>query len=178
MSGSRTTTLRYAAAWLFVVSAIAGLTWAAIGRAGAQASLMGAAPPLGAAPPATAPPTTASPAAASPNASAPGTSATAATAATATTASLTTSEPAASDPPRSAWRSFVTAGGTVLAYCLGSTAHTRVVATEGWRFEVGTEDGTVEVKLEPPNPPGDDIEVNDIEVTVRCVAGAPIFGAE
>lgn len=48
MTEMRVRTIRYALIWLLLVGATASVSWAAIARAGAQASLLGAPPPLAA----------------------------------------------------------------------------------------------------------------------------------
>lgn len=187
MSGSRRHLLRYAATWLLVVSVTAGLSWGAIARAGAAASLLGAPAPLGSvtaagpAPTATPPlpdvtarPTTS----ASTSSEHPSTSPSATQSTTRSTTSSTTRSTAPSaEPTRSGVQSFSTAAGQVWAYCIGSTPHIRsVVATEGWRFEIATEDaGRIEVKFAPPG--GNDHD-GEVEVRVRCQSGSPSFSTE
>ncbi len=175
MSGSRRHLLRYAATWLLVVSVTAGLSWGAIARAGAAASLLGAPAPLGSVTAAGPAPTATPPL---PDVTAtPTTSASTSSEHPSTSPSATQSTAPSAEPTRSGVQSFSTAAGQVWAYCIGSTPHIRsVVATEGWRFEIATEDaGRIEVKFAPPG--GNDHD-GEVEVRVRCQSGSPSFSTE
>jgi hypothetical protein len=173
MSGSRTQLPRYAAIWLLVVSLTAGLSWVAIARAGAAASLIGAPAPLGSVTVAGGAPTSTDLPNPVPPTQPPATSTTHTTTRPSSSPRPTTSSP---EPTRSGVQSVSTPAGQVWAYCVGATPHIRsVVATEGWRFEIAAEDnGRTEVKFEPPRDHHDD----EVEVKVRCQSGSPSFSTE
>ena len=176
----RVRTIRYALIWLLLVGATASVSWAAIARAGAQASLLGAPPPLAATSstgaPAVIPPTHSDTAplptqpSTAPPTSAPRTS----TSGRVTRPSTSSSHAASSPPPvQSAVKPFSTAGGQLWAYCEGGIPKARVVPAEGWGFHVSTDDARLEVTFEPPDGHGDHIEVK-----VRCIAGLPSFSTD
>lgn len=173
MSGSRTQLPRYAAIWLLVVSVTAGLSWGAIARAGAAASLIGAPAPLGSVTGASAAATSTQMPNPLPPTQPPATSTSHATTRPSSSTRPTTSAP---EPTRSGVQSVNTQAGQVWAYCVGATPHIRsVVATDGWRFEIAAEDnGRIEVKFEPPR----DDQGGEVEVKVRCQSGSPSFSTD
>ena len=183
------TIARYAAAWFLVVSAAAALSWVAIARAGTEASLLGAAPPLGSATaasvgvvassswsaatiPTTAPTLVPSPTTSSrpPTPVPPRNSL---TPPVTRSSSSPSSSSSTSSGGRSDVQSFTSAGGQVLAFCTGSAPHIRsVIATEGWRFEISEDASKVEVHFQPPS--GHD----DLEIKIRCAGGSPVFSTD
>ena len=189
MTEMRVRTIRYALIWLLLVGATASVSWAAIARAGAQASLLGAPPPLAATSSTGAPavirPTqseteplpTQSDTAPLPTqpSTAPPTSAPRTSTSGRVTRPSTSSTHAASSPPpvQSAVKPFSTAGGQLWAYCEGGIPKARVVPAEGWGFHVSEDDARLEVTFEPPDGHGDHIEVK-----VRCIAGLPSFSTD
>lgn len=184
----RVRTIRYALIWLLLVGATASVSWAAIARAGAQASLLGAPPPLAATS------STGAPAVIRPTQSKrsrcrrsptrrrcrrsrqrrPDIRATHLDVRARHAAiDLQLARGQLAAPVQSAVKPFSTAGGQLWAYCEGGIPKARVVPAEGWGFHVSTDDARLEVTFEPPDGHGDHIEVK-----VRCIAGLPSFSTD
>jgi hypothetical protein len=169
---TRSRVLAYAAVWVVVVAGVAGLSWAVIARAAAEARLIGgggaqvSAPPVTASAPSSPPvpsppvptPTTGAPSSLQPTASpTPHGATSAATTGRPSSARTTTTDGA-----------LTTAGGRIVASCSsGRPALKSVVPADGWRFSTEAKEDKLEVKLRSA--------ADEIEITVTCESGVPRF---
>jgi hypothetical protein len=79
-----------------------------------------------------------------------------------------TSSPGGTTAPAGTSARQVTAGGTVLATCAGSSAQVAGAPATGWRIDDSSGAGTVEFRSSSQS----------VEVRVDCSSGSPVFAVE